>query len=832
MIQCPKCGKPNQDNSPDCIWCGAVLKSAASGGKRCPMCGKVNPPSNVTCESCGTRLVLLGSAPAPSAAPPPRQEAARPAPQAPGLAPKPAAPSPQAPGPAPRPAAPAPQAPEPAPSSSDDWLNRLRGTMPQEPAPDEDIPDWLRAPAPAPVEPESPAFDLAARLGGSSVAQPDVPDWLQQLAPTESQVPAAPAPASGQAETPDWLRQLAPEPHAAQQPAPSEVPDWLRQLASVEPPAPASSQAEIPDWMQQPAQAEPQTFAEPTLAAGEAEAPDWLKRLGPAAPETFAEPASAAGEADVPDWLKGPGPTAPVPVEPTSELPDWMQQLVPAEPVAFAEPAPATGEAEMPDWLRGLAPTGRTPVEPSSELPDWMQQFPPTEPAPAGPAFVGEPVSESAETPAWLAEIAQAPSEPAVPAQAPEWLQELEQPSGAEAAPGAEAPEAPVAVPDWLKELKPSEETPAQAVFTGMPARAEAAAAGGLVAAQIPSWLQQLAPKGVLPEAQEKAEPAETEGLLSGVQGALQIVDAIRQVSATGPLHPEISASDLAHAGALQELLTRGATSVVVRREGESRGQKLWHSTQRLLVFLVLAVLVIVPLWQEQLVVDLGLVSKPALTPMGSGVAQKINALEPGARVLVAFDYDATQSPEMDRLAEAVFSHLLARKAQVQVISLYPSGPAVAQTVINRVEISRTSGITIENRGYVPGQNMGVVSMQEQAKQAALVIELAASPDTLRWWAEQIGTGPAPLVAAVSAAAEPMSLPYVYSQQVKGMLVGVRDAAAYRLQLPQEARGHDSEAHILAPLGAVAMANVALVVLMVLGGLAQLVSRGVGGKRK
>jgi hypothetical protein len=245
----------------------------------------------------------------------------------------------------------------------------------------------------------------------------------------------------------------------------------------------------------------------------------------------------------------------------------------------------------------------------------------------------------------------------------------------------------------------------------------------------------------------------------------------------------------------------------------------------------------------DQIVSDMRLVSPPMLSPAALEMYQQIDQLKPDSPVFVAFDYDATQSAEMDTQARALLTHLIARKARVKVVSLYPTGPAIAQSVINSVNrpLTLTERLKIEkNLGYAPGQDMGVASILPDAVASSLVIELAASPETVRWWVEQISaqTNKRPtLLVGVSAAAEPMSLPYYYSKQadgsrqIAGLLSGVTGATAYRLQLrktfPQYEK--EAEAHLIAPLASIGLASLVLVVWMVLGSLRYLRS---GGRRK
>jgi len=794
------------------------------------MCGKANPPGSDTCVSCGARLVPvtgpLAQQPAPTLRPSAAETiAAKPTP--PAAAPK----------------------PEPPLGPSDDWLSSLRGALPEQTAPEEEIPDWLRGEPSAPVEVEPPELDLAARLGGAQAAQPEAPDWLQQLAPKPS-APAVPAPAPVE-QVPDWLQQLAPTPPKAAPPSPApaapppgdQVPDWLKPfapaaaVAASAQPAPAAPPSAEPE----PRRMSPKPPVPPATAAptpGEAEIPDWLKELAPTPAQAPSKPAAPTpAEAQVPDWLKPPAPTAPQPAE--AEMPDWLKGLGPtpapveakAPPPAFIEPAaaPVAAEAEVPDWLRELTAT-------------------PAAPPPAGPALVAEQVP-TVETPLWLAEISAQPTPAEAQIESPEWLKELQvqAPTELPVAPvqvpalAEEAPaEAAEELPDWLKELGPSGAPAARApVFTGPPAPTPALQpeAIGLTTAPLPAWLQKLAPREVAPEAEK--EPAETEGLLAGVHGPLPAAPIITQ-KATGerrPMRPEIPAADLSRAGTLQELLARGPARVV-RREVQSRAQRLWFNTQRWFIFLVILAVALIPLLQPDWAVIL--VRAPLFKPATNHVFQSIQALKPDATVLVSFDYDASQAPEMDTQASVVLRHLAARKARVNVVSLYPTGPAVAEAVINQVNqtLTVTERVNIASLKYVPGQDMAVAFISGDVLTSSLVIELAATPETLRWWVEQmsalreppVSQQPPPLLAGVSAAAEPMSQPYYQSEQIKGMLAGVPDATAYRLKLREVVKDDQTPLpSVLAPLASISLANAALVLLILIGGLVQLAT---GGRRR
>ena len=334
-----------------------------------------------------------------------------------------------------------------------------------------------------------------------------------------------------------------------------------------------------------------------------------------------------------------------------------------------------------------------------------------------------------------------------------------------------------------------------------------------------------------LPPPKVEEEPAETEGILAGVRGALPVAPIALQMSGAGiSVSPEIPAGDLAGAGALQELLARGMTAVV-RREGESRARRLEGKVWRWFVLLLIAFAVIAPLVLGS---GLSLVSAPPPLPTaGNAMYDSIQKLAPGAQVLVAFDYDATQAPEMDVLARVVMRHLIARQAHIEVVSLYPAGPAVAQVVINSMlPVTSPVKMDVTNRGYWPGQTTAVASLVTEPRDSHQ-IQTASYGDRVGCHAGH--------VALVGRANDGTPGDTVGRGQCFGGAGGATlrgQPAAQRLarrcpwrdRLPvQTARcvapnEQQNPADLLVPLNSIAVANVALVFVMIFGGVIQLLS--------
>lgn len=193
-----------------------------------------------------------------------------------------------------------------------------------------------------------------------------------------------------------------------------------------------------------------------------------------------------------------------------------------------------------------------------------------------------------------------------------------------------------------------------------------------------------------------------------------------------------------------------------------------------------------------------------------------IGSLNPGAAVLIVFDYDPATSGEMDPLARAIVGHLMEREAHLLAISLLPAGAATAHHMLNDLSADRPAyrdhyGESLANLGYVPGSPVGVRLLGEASgkplfgplasdfygnalsdlvvmdgvttiQDLDLIIELAAGQDTLRWWIEQaVAPHGTPMGVGVSVSVEPLARPYYETdpRQLVGMAGGVLGAAMY-----------------------------------------------------
>ncbi len=665
---------------------------------------------------------------------------------------------------------------------------------------DEGVPDWLKGLGMAAgaaalagstgQEQESSTPDWLAGLGAPPVEEPEAApalDWLTQLG--SSQPPVEEAAGSG-----DWLSALrATTPELDQQPVAAEEPGWLREVETGEA-VTSEPLAEVPDWLRDYGITTPTSTpaAEPaTIESSDEGVPDWLTEAGLAAGAAVVmggPSASEQPEEEVPDWLRDMG-EQPAPAFKAAEVPDWLSET--------EQPPEATTPAEAPDWLRG--PSAQAPPsaevlfaepepEPAAETPDWLRDLAPL--AAAGAVTAGMEHAEEVELEAAAQE--EAPEEPEKPAEeSRDWIKAAAPIAAAGVAaatlsarkPKEEAaPAIPPELPEWLQQLRQEQ--------------AEAPAQPTLTQAEIPAWLAALRPTEVK-EAEAPAEvEVEKEGPLAGLANVLPAMPLMGQVhGAPVTLRYEISADDQARAGVLKELMARPASAprktaaYVVKSAPLQRRALRWFVTA-LLVIGILTIpymdwnaWVFKPLLGTDLLPNLQTLEVPSVTQLA---AAQIGALSAGTPVLVVFDYDAGQSDEMNRIAETFFKHLLARGARVEAVSLNPQGPGLAQSVWQKASGGQSPEL-FTNLGFMPGQAAGIQDVINTVN-PVIVVDLAASPDTVRWWAEQLTLSGKfiPLVVGLSASAQTLALPYVKSGQVQGLVVGASGALAYakQAQLP------------------------------------------------
>jgi hypothetical protein len=246
---------------------------------------------------------------------------------------------------------------------------------------------------------------------------------------------------------------------------------------------------------------------------------------------------------------------------------------------------------------------------------------------------------------------------------------------------------------------------------------------------------------------------------------------------------------------------------------------------------------------------------QPAVQPWPGVVeaVDTIDALAPGASVLLFWGYDPSTAGEMDLLALPLATHLAARQSRPLVVSLLPGGLATARRLFAQVAASglearqlqlavgqaqMTTSVFLPGGAALPlvGQNpavglsgglgmgaAGLLNATDVAPVLAIVVS-AQAEEVIDWLEQAQPLNRLPVVAFTSAAADPVLRPYLESGQLRGLVSGFDGAWAYAQQsgLPMNPA---NEARLGGQLMRQTWGHLALLLAILLGNLAAFVGR-------
>lgn len=242
------------------------------------------------------------------------------------------------------------------------------------------------------------------------------------------------------------------------------------------------------------------------------------------------------------------------------------------------------------------------------------------------------------------------------------------------------------------------------------------------------------------------------------------------------------------------------------------------------------------------------------------GVAEAvalIDALPPGAPVLLVWGYDPATAGELELLALPVAAHLSARETQNLVVSLLPNGLASARRLFAQLaapeNLQPALRLAIGEQQFAQGEflpsgaalpllgqdlarglnlstdEVGASNLLTPEAAPVLTILLAAQAEDVQQWLEQVSPlDQVPLVAFTSAAADPVLRPYWTSGQLQGLVSGFDGAWSY-LQMSEVSLPPAVQARFERQLMQQRWGLIAFLVVIGLGNLAALFGRGRDG---
>jgi hypothetical protein len=225
----------------------------------------------------------------------------------------------------------------------------------------------------------------------------------------------------------------------------------------------------------------------------------------------------------------------------------------------------------------------------------------------------------------------------------------------------------------------------------------------------------------------------------------------------------------------------------------------------RRIIFSLIALAVIIPLIFH-------LVFTIRTSPIVEAIFNKIEALPPGSKVILSFDYGPSTVPENQPMAEAIARHVLRRDLKLYLMSVWATGPPQAEVlitnVINKDFRNKVYGRDWVHLGYKAG-NQGLINAilldlkamyttdvhgapinsfemmkdVQSLRDMSLIVCIGSGFPGVREWVQFAGDpGDIPVAAGVTAVEAPLLYPY-YPRQLLGLMGGLQGAAEYEAAL-------------------------------------------------
>jgi hypothetical protein len=265
----------------------------------------------------------------------------------------------------------------------------------------------------------------------------------------------------------------------------------------------------------------------------------------------------------------------------------------------------------------------------------------------------------------------------------------------------------------------------------------------------------------------------------------------------------------------------------------------------RRIIFLLIALAVIFPLVFH-------LVFTIRTSPIVEAIFDKMEALPPGSKVLVSFDYGPSTAPENQPMAEAIARHALQKDLKLYFMAVWATGPpqteALVTNVINADFPNKVYGKDWINLGFKAG-NQGLINAilldlkamyttdvhgtaindfeimndVQNLTDMSLIVCIGSGFPGVREWIQFAGDpGDIPVAAGVTAVEAPLLYPY-YPRQLLGLMGGLQGAAEYEATLvnkyPQY-QGRANCAQAVQLMGPQTVAHLVIIAFVIIGNIA------------
>jgi hypothetical protein len=225
----------------------------------------------------------------------------------------------------------------------------------------------------------------------------------------------------------------------------------------------------------------------------------------------------------------------------------------------------------------------------------------------------------------------------------------------------------------------------------------------------------------------------------------------------------------------------------------------------RRVVFIFVGVALVLPFFMQ--------FSMPLpITPEVQSVYDALAELQPGAKIVCAFDYDPPSAPELQPMADAFMKYAFEHDFKLIIMGLWPQGPQQANQAIEaafeeypEMRDKIKYGVDYVNLGFQAGNEFVILRMGQGFK-AMFPTDLyntpydsipllknirnfsnidfgmnfsAGKPGTVEWVQLAVDRFQLPMAAGNTAVQAPMAYPYVNTGQLIGLMGGMTGGAEF-----------------------------------------------------
>lgn len=270
-------------------------------------------------------------------------------------------------------------------------------------------------------------------------------------------------------------------------------------------------------------------------------------------------------------------------------------------------------------------------------------------------------------------------------------------------------------------------------------------------------------------------------------------------------------------------------------------------SLDRRIIFVLIALAVMIPISTDMIIPNI-VGQEPS-----RDLFEFVDSLPSGSNVIVSFDYDPSTMPELQPMAEALVRHLFLKEHKVIGMALWPQGAALGQSAMSSMaeELGRRHRVDWVNLGYktgggvmivrlgtsmravfptdrdnVPWSEISMLSDIGSLEEIDLVISLSAGDPGIIAWVMMAGDRyDVPIGGGCTAVSAPQLYTYLQTDQMVGLLGGLKGAADYEtlvgLERGEAVRGMSPQS----------VAHIVIMFFIVIGNITYLVQKKKGGAR-